>query len=68
MNVIEHTWDMLQRAVHARQPAPNTLADLSRVVREEWNQLDQNKLRRLVRSVPNKCCEVIQARGGYTHY
>ena len=59
---------MLQRAVHARQPAPNTLADLSRVVREEWNQLDQNKLRRLVRSVPNRCREVIQARGGYTHY
>ena len=68
LNVIEHAWDMLQKAVNARQPAPNTLADLSRVVREEWNQLDQNKLRHLVRNVPNRYREVIQARGGYTNY
>ena len=26
---------------------------------EEWNNLDQNELRRLVHSVPNQCREVI---------
>ena len=42
--------------------------ELADAVHEEWTRLDQNKLRRLVRSVPNRCREVIQARGGYTHY
>lgn len=68
LNVIENAWDMLQRAVNARQPPPNNLADLCAAVHEEWDALDQNKLRRLVRSVNRRCREVIQARGGHTHY
>nr|KAG5712395.1 hypothetical protein BaRGS_023974 [Batillaria attramentaria] len=68
LNVTEHVWDMLQRAVRDRQPPPNNVAELTRAVQEEWNNLDQQKLRRLVRSVPRRCREVIQARGGYTHY
>ena len=68
LNVIENAWDMLQRAVNAREPPPNTLADLSRAVQEEWNRLDRHKLRRLVRSVRDRSREVIQNRGGYTHY
>ena len=68
LNVVENALDMLQRAVDARQPAPNSQAEVSVAVQEEWNNLDQNRLRRLVRSVPNRCHEVIQAWRGYTHY
>ena len=43
LNVIEHSWDMFQRVVNARQPSPNSLAELSVAVQEEWNNLDQKK-------------------------
>ena len=39
---------MLQRAVNARQPAANTLDELSRAVQGEWDRLEQNTLRRLI--------------------
>ena len=68
LNVIEHAWDMLQRALYVRQPAPNNLAVLSVAVQEEWNHLDQNQLRRLAHSVQNRCREVTQASGGYNHH
>ena len=59
---------MLQRDVSARQPIPNGLVEFSVAVQEKWNNLDQKKLRRLIHSVPNRFREVIQARGGYTHW
>ena len=40
LNVTEHAWEMLQRVVNARQPAPNSLAEFSAAVQEEWNNLD----------------------------
>ena len=41
-----HAWDTLKRPVNARQPAPNSLTELSLAVQERWNT-DQKKLRRL---------------------
>ena len=58
LKLIEHAWDMLTDV--------NSLTELSVAVKEEWNDFDQNKLRRLVRSVPQRCREMIQARGGAT--
>ena len=60
VNVTEHAWDLLQRAVDARLSAPNRLAELSGAVQEEWKNLHQNEPRRLGRIVPNRCREVIQ--------
>lgn len=68
LNVIENAWDMLQRAVNTHIPPPQNLVEVRRVVEDEWGRLDQEKLRKLVRSVPKRCREVIQHRGGYTHY
>ena len=39
LNVTEYAWDMLQRADNARQPAPNSLAELYVAVQQEWNNL-----------------------------
>ena len=67
LNMIGHAPDMLQWAVCARQPALNSwLSSVS--FQEEWNNMDQNKLRWLVRSIPYSCLEVIQARGSYNRY
>lgn len=68
LNVIENAWDMLQRAVNAHNPPPHSLEEVRRVVEEEWARLRQQSLRKLVSSVPKRCREVIQHRGGYTHY
>ena len=41
LNMIEHAWNLLKRAVNARQPALNNLAEVSVAVQEEWNNLDR---------------------------
>ena len=68
LNVIENPWDMLQRAVNAREPADGNMDELRDVVRDEWQHLDQTKLTKLERFVRRRCAEVIQHNGGYTHY
>ncbi|GFV86811.1 transposable element Tcb2 transposase [Trichonephila clavipes] len=37
MNRIEHVWDALGRRVAGRQPPPQTLQELERVLLEEWD-------------------------------
>ena len=41
LNMIEHAWNLLKRAVNARQPALNNVAEVSVAVQEEWNNLDR---------------------------
>ena len=53
-SVIEHAWDASEGCLRATT-SPKYLAELSVAVQEEWNNLDQNKLRRPVRKVPNRC-------------
>ncbi len=66
LNPIEHFWDILQRHVSWRQnPPPHNSPEL---LREEWNGINQVSVRRLIRSMPRRCRECIQSRGGHTSY
>lgn len=68
LNPIEHVWDQLDRRVRKRPNPPQTIQELTQALIEEWENIPQESLRRLVRSMPRRCEEVIRARGGHTRY
>jgi hypothetical protein len=62
LNPIEHIWDIMSRAIHQRHVAPQTEALV-----QVWEEIPQETIRHLIRSMPRRCREVKQARGGHTH-
>lgn len=68
LNPIEHSWDALDRAVRKRRIQPTNLRQLEDMLVEEWTNLSQRDLNKLIESVPRRIDAVVQARGGYTRY
>ncbi|KAG8284281.1 hypothetical protein J6590_108265 [Homalodisca vitripennis] len=68
LNPIEHVWDQLGRSIRGRPNQPRTLDELEMALREEWERLPQDSLRRLIRTMPQRVLAVISARGGNTRY
>ena len=68
LNPIEHLWDQLDRRVRQRQQVPRTLRELAAALQEEWRRIPQERIQRLIRSVPRRVQAVIRARGGHTRY
>ena len=68
LNPREHAWNMLQKAISSRQVQPATVRELRETLIEEWAQLPQHKLRRLIGSMRRRCQAVINAHGHHTRY
>ena len=68
LNPIEHAWDELGRRLNNRAHRPVTLAQLGQALIEEWNQIPQYVIRRLVTSMRRRCLAVLDSRGGHTRY
>ena len=69
LNPIELLWDMLQRRVSQHRPnPPQTVQNIRDALMEKRNVIDQRSMRRLIRDMPRRCRECIQARGSYTSY
>ncbi|KAJ8345374.1 hypothetical protein SKAU_G00295670 [Synaphobranchus kaupii] len=68
LNPIEHIRDVMSRCIRRRQVAPQTVQELTDALIQVWEEIPQDTIRRLIRSMPRHCREYIQARGGHTHY
>ena len=68
LNPIEHAWDMLQTAVSSRPVQPASVQELRQALLEEWDQIPQYKIRRLISSIRRRCQAVIPAQGHHTRY
>jgi transposase len=68
MNPIEHVWDELGRRIRHRENIPETIPSLRIALQEEWEQLPQDVIANLIRSVPRRLETLIAARGGNTRY
>lgn len=68
MNPIEHVWDFIGRNLNRRDPPCQNLAELRAAIVDEWRQFPQEKLRRLVHSMPRRVRELHRKRGGCTRY
>jgi transposase len=68
MNPIEHVWDELGRRIRHRENIPETIPSLRIALQEAWEQLPQDVIANLIRSVPRRLETLIAARGGNTRY
>ena len=68
LSCIEHLWDNLGRALnkHINQHTP--LADLQRLLLQEWAAIPQRQIQQLVNSMRRRLNECRVNLGGYTHY
>ena len=62
LNLIEHAWDALGRAVQKRSIRPTNLRELEDALLQEWGALSQRDLNKLMESVPRRTDAAIQAR------
>lgn len=68
LNPIEHAWDVLGRRLHENHPPAVNLGQLFDFLQQEWNNIPQVTIRRLVDSMRRRCLACIRAYGGHTAY
>ena len=68
LNIIENCWGHLVRAVYKENRQFQNINELKNCVKEEWSNLSQAYIRKLFNSLPKRMIEVIETKGGPTHY
>uniref|UniRef100_A0A1A7YAS8 Transposase Tc1-like domain-containing protein n=2 Tax=Iconisemion striatum TaxID=60296 RepID=A0A1A7YAS8_9TELE len=68
LNPIEHLWDIMFGSIRRRQVAPQTVQELRDALTQIWEEMPQDTIRCLIRSMPRRCQACTQARGGHTRY
>ena len=68
LNPIKHLWDNLDRRVRRRLNPPNNVNELRAALLEEWNNIPQADINKLVLSMRRRCQAVSIAHGGHTRY
>ena len=68
LNCIEHMWDIVYRQVPASANPPQSVQELEIAVVQAWTNVPQQQIQTLVQSMPNRCRECLDSRGGHTHY
>jgi hypothetical protein len=64
LNSIEHLWNEVGRRVRR----PESIDQLQRALTDEWNNIPQAFVMRLIGSMRRRCLAVINARGEHTRY
>lgn len=67
-NPIENMWDFVSRAVHRRINAPQNVDELIVAAVEEWNNIPQETINRLIVSMNRRVNMLLNRRGGHTDY
>ena len=68
LNPIERVWDAIKDAIAKRPIPPSNQAQLKQAILEEWSNLSQDYILKLIHSVPRRIAHVLCANGGPTKY
>ena len=68
LSPIEHLWDELDKRVHRHPQQPESMDQLRTALLEDWNNIPQARIQRLIASMRHRLTAVIQTRGGHTLY
>ena len=68
LSPIEHLWDLIYRRLRSRDLGPQTVLELRLAIQEEWDNIPQVIIARLISSMPRRCRAVHDAFGGHTRY
>ena len=66
LNPIEHLWDELKRRVNKRNN--RNLQELRQAIIEEWHNIPQDLINKIIKSMRRRCQAVLAANGGATRY
>ena len=68
MNPIENAWGFIERNLRQRPNPPQNEHELFQALRDEWNNLTDDSVRRLVLSMRRRVTALFAADGGHTKY
>lgn len=68
LNPMENVWAMLTRAVYAGGKQYNSTDELQASIISSWEQLQQNKLKTLITTLPNQIYKVCVKQGMFIGY
>ncbi|CAK9810850.1 Transposable element Tc3 transposase [Anthophora plagiata] len=68
INIIENCWSQLSQAVYKHGKQYENVHELKEAIVAEWSNLNQQNIRKLYKSLPNRMIEIIENKGGCTHY
>jgi len=68
LNPIEDLWGILARKVYAHQRQFSSVDELIDCVMDSWDQISEDTLENLVRSMQKRCFDCVLAKGGPTKY
>lgn len=68
LNIIENCWAQLVRGVYENGKQYQHVQELKSAIVREWDVLSQNYIQKLYKSIPNRMLEIIENKGGCTHY
>uniref|UniRef100_T1IMZ2 Uncharacterized protein n=1 Tax=Strigamia maritima TaxID=126957 RepID=T1IMZ2_STRMM len=65
LNPKENAWGLLSRAVNANGQQYNNIVELKAAIISKWEEIEQNQLKTLVNSMPNRLFKVIHKQGKF---
>ena len=65
---MKNVWNLLVRAVYANGKQYASVSELKAAIIYHWNEIDQNTLKSLVRSMPDRVFTLISKSDAYTGY
>ena len=68
LNPIENMWAILKRRLNQYERPPNRMLELFDQVAETWYNITSEECQKVIETMPQRCQEVIKAKGGWTHY
>ena len=68
LNPIEDIWNILDKAIRARERLPTSLRQLMDALIEEWQKIPIDVVRKLYEGMPTRMQAVIAAEGSHTCY
>lgn len=68
INPIENLWGILSRRVYANGRQFSSVAELKKKILECWGEIDDNVLKTLINSMPNRIFQIIRNNGAKTKY
>jgi len=66
LNAIENVWSILKQKVSERNP--KTKDGMIKILKEEWKNIDDSILKKIVESMPKRIKLVIEGNGSKTKY
>jgi len=68
LNPIENLWGMLARAVYGNGKQFSSVGDLRNTIKQEWDNIQECTLHKLILSMEDRIFQVIKHSGGQTKY